>query len=191
MLLFFDTETSGLPRRWQAPITDLSNWPRLVQLAWILTDLDGNPIQSECRIVRPEGFRIDPGATRTHGITTARALREGEPLPEVLQSLEQALEQVKTVVAHNVSFDLAVVGAEFLRQQKVDPLSLRKAICTMREGTRHCRIPGRYGYKWPTLAELHEHLFQQSFADAHDALADCDACRRCFVKLKELKVLKV
>ena len=33
--LFFDTETTGLPRNWSAPVSDLNNWPRLVQIAWI------------------------------------------------------------------------------------------------------------------------------------------------------------
>jgi len=30
MYLFFDTETTGLPRNWKAPVTDLDNWPRMV-----------------------------------------------------------------------------------------------------------------------------------------------------------------
>ncbi len=33
MYLFFDTETTGLPRNWHAPASDLANWPRLIQLA--------------------------------------------------------------------------------------------------------------------------------------------------------------
>ena len=31
--LFFDTETTGLPRNYKAPSSDTRNWPRLVQLA--------------------------------------------------------------------------------------------------------------------------------------------------------------
>ena len=27
MIFFFDTETTGLPRNWKAPITDIDNWP--------------------------------------------------------------------------------------------------------------------------------------------------------------------
>jgi len=26
MYLFFDTETTGFPRKWKIPITDLNNW---------------------------------------------------------------------------------------------------------------------------------------------------------------------
>ena len=46
MYLFFDTETTGLPKRWNAPVTDVDNWPRLVQLAWITYDNQGNKLNS-------------------------------------------------------------------------------------------------------------------------------------------------
>ena len=56
MYLFFDTETTGLPKRWNAPVTDLENWPRLVQLAWIMYDDRGNMLES--RIVSSKARRI-------------------------------------------------------------------------------------------------------------------------------------
>ncbi len=46
MFLFFDTETTGLPRNWQAPLEDLDNWPRLVQLAWLLMDENGKEVKA-------------------------------------------------------------------------------------------------------------------------------------------------
>lgn len=62
MYLFFDTETTGLPKRWNAPVTDLENWPRLVQLAWIMYDDRGNMLESRDVIVKPEGFTIPSGS---------------------------------------------------------------------------------------------------------------------------------
>jgi hypothetical protein len=44
MYLFFDNETTVLPRNWKAPVTDLNNWPRVVQLAYLLYDENGNKI---------------------------------------------------------------------------------------------------------------------------------------------------
>ena len=38
MFLIFDTETTGLPKRWNAPLTDSDNWPRCIQIAWQLHD---------------------------------------------------------------------------------------------------------------------------------------------------------
>ena len=45
MYLIFDTETTGLPNNWKAPLTDFDNWPRLVQLAWQLHDIKGGLIE--------------------------------------------------------------------------------------------------------------------------------------------------
>ena len=50
-LLFFDTETTGVPRNYKAPASDLKNWPRLVQIAWLLADDDGGEIESAEYIV--------------------------------------------------------------------------------------------------------------------------------------------
>lgn len=41
LLQFFDTETTGLPKNWRAPMHDLDNWPRIIQLAYLVFDLDG------------------------------------------------------------------------------------------------------------------------------------------------------
>ena len=78
MFLFFDTETTGLPQRWNAPVTDVDNWPRLVQLAWIMCDDKGNVIEERSDIIKPEGFSIPVEASRVHGITTIKAQEEGQ-----------------------------------------------------------------------------------------------------------------
>lgn len=58
MFLIFDTETTGLPRNWNAPLTDFDNWPRVVQLAWQIHDADGVLIEVANHIIKPEGFTI-------------------------------------------------------------------------------------------------------------------------------------
>ncbi len=47
MYLIFDTETTGLPKRWDAPITDTDNWPRCIQIAWQLHDEMGKLIEHQ------------------------------------------------------------------------------------------------------------------------------------------------
>ena len=47
MYLFFDTETTGLPKNWKVPATDLNNWPRMIQLAYLIYDRKGNKISSK------------------------------------------------------------------------------------------------------------------------------------------------
>jgi DNA polymerase III subunit epsilon len=190
MYLFFDTETADLPRRWDAPASDVHNWPRLVQLAWIACDANGTPGLPEVHLIRPEGFIISAGAFQRHGISTARAIADGVPLLPVLERFQAAVEEAAAIVAHNVDFDAKVVGAELIRAGLVNRLDQRTQRCTMKESTNFCRLPGGRGYKWPTLTELHTVLFGRPFDGAHDATADCLACMRCFFALQSRCVLR-
>lgn len=182
--LFFDTETTGIPKNYNAPASNTSNWPRLVQLGWILTDESGNEISLGNEIIKPEGFVIPADASRVHGITTEVALREGKPLKQVLQSFLKDAEGIKCFVGHNVSFDQKVVGAELYRLGIADTVSTARNLDTMVAATDYCKIPGVYGYKWPKLIELHRKLFGCDFEDAHDAMVDITATKKCFFEMK-------
>ncbi len=186
MYLFFDTETTGLPRNWKAPVTDLSNWPRLVQLAYKYYDKNGNKIAEGDFIIKPDGFTIPTDASRIHGISTQRALNEGKPLISVLQNFQQLIEQADILVAHNMSFDEKIVGAEFLRVGIPNPIPSKRKICTMESTTNFCAISGPYGYKWPKLSELHYKLFRTTIDEAHNATIDISATVKCFWELKRI-----
>ena len=56
MYIIFDTETTGLPKDWNAPITDVDNWPRCIQIAWQLHDEMGNLVEHEDYLIKPDGF---------------------------------------------------------------------------------------------------------------------------------------
>ena len=58
MFLIFDTETTGLPRNYNAPISDLDNWPRMVQIAWQLHDDAGALLHHDSIIIKPEGIQF-------------------------------------------------------------------------------------------------------------------------------------
>lgn len=94
------------------------------------------------------------------------------------------------LVAHNIRFDEKMVGAELLRTGHANLVETKKRICTMQSATDYCQLPGRYGFKWPTLQELHNTLFKESFDGAHDALADVRACARCYFELKFCNILE-
>jgi DNA polymerase III subunit epsilon len=191
MYLIFDCETTGLPRSWSAPISDLSNWPRVIQVAWQLYDGMESNLESSVQLVRPEGFIIPSDVQRIHGITTARALAEGKKLIDVVTALGAAIEKADVLVAHNIQFDEKVVSAEYLRLNLKPPFSNRKRFCTMQNTTELCGIPGSRGYKWPTLAQLYWKLFNSKFDDAHDAGADVAACAKCFFELKHRGVISL
>ncbi len=186
MYLIFDTETTGLPKRWDAPITDTDNWPRCIQIAWQLHDAMGNCIEHQDYLVKPEGFNIPYDAEKIHGISTELAQEQGVPLTEVLEKFNRALSKTKFVVGQNVKFDLNIMGAEFVRETVDNQLQELPVLDTCTEHTANlCQIPGgRYGkFKLPTLTELHEFLFNKPFSEAHNATADVEATTRCFFEL--------
>jgi DNA polymerase III epsilon subunit-like protein len=186
MYLFFDTETTGLPKNWKAPVTDLSNWPRLVQLAYLFYDRNGTKINSGNYIIKPEGFTIPNDASRIHGITTEKASSSGRSLKLVLEEFILLVEDAEIIVAHNISFDEKIVGAEFLRNNLPNILDRKKKICTMASTTSFCAIDGPYGYKWPKLSELHYKLFKTGFEEQHDASVDITATAKCFWELRRI-----
>ena len=188
-LLFFDTETTGVPRNYKAPASDVNNWPRLVQIAWLVADDDGAEIESAEYIIKPEGFTIPADAAKVHGITTEMALREGRELKAVLAEAVSHIEKAAQLVAHNIDFDEKILGAELLRAGLPNLVESRPRVCTMRSSTDFCRLPGAYGYKWPKLDELHRKLFNEPLAGAHRALVDVRACARCYFELRRLKVM--
>lgn len=189
MYLFFDTETTGLPKRWNAPVTDVENWPRLVQLAWIMCKDNGEVAECCNSVIRPDGFVIPAEVSRIHGITTQMALEQGRELQEVLNEFSEKMDEAEALVGHNISFDECIVGAEFERLRMMTTLFLKPKYCTMKGATNYCRLPGKNGFKAPRLAELHRVLFGTEFDNAHNAMADVEATVRCFWKLRELKVM--
>ena len=189
MYLIFDTETTGLPRNWNAPITDTDNWPRCVQIAWQLHDDLGRLVEHQDFLIRPEGFNIPFDAEQIHGISTELALQKGHELEEVLHLFNEALTKSEFVVGHNLNFDLNILGCEFHRKGTATRLSEIPVLDTCTESTALiCEIPGgRYGkFKLPTLTELYEELFKEPFQEAHNATADVEATTRCFLELIRL-----
>ncbi len=189
MYLFFDTETTGLPRNWKAPVTDLNNWPRMIQIAWILCDNSGNRIESDDFIIKPENFEIPGDAARVHGISTERANSEGKDLVVVLNNFNELVKRSAFIVAHNISFDEKILGAELLRKRIQNDFNKKRKMCTMQSSTNYCRLPGRYGYKWPKLSELHIKLFGEDFDEAHDASVDINATERCFWEMRKIGLI--
>ena len=186
MYLIFDTETTGLPKRWDAPITDTGNWPRCVQIAWQLHDEMGKLIEHQDFLVQPEGFNIPYDAENIHGISTELADADGLPMAEVLEKFNIALSKSKFIVGQNLKFDINIMGCEFHRFGIESQMSSMPVLDTCTEVTASLlQLPGGRGgkFKLPTLTELHSYLFNKPFAEAHNATADVEATTRCFFEL--------
>ena len=168
MYLIFDTETTGLPRNWNAPLSDSDNWPRCVQIAWQLHALDGRMISHDDFIIRPDGFDIPFESEKVHGISTALAKRDGVDIKTVVESFLAVVDQADFLVGHNLKFDLNIMGAELLRLGKENTLAENAILDTCTEDTALlCELPGGRGgkFKLPTLSELYAFLFHDSFEE--------------------------
>jgi DNA polymerase-3 subunit alpha len=186
MYLIFDTETTGLPKRWDAPITDTDNWPRCIQIAWQLHDDMGKLIEHQDYLVKPDGFNIPYDAERIHGISTELAAEKGISLVAVLDKFNEALGKAKFIVGQNLGFDLNIMGSEFHRLGLESQMSQMPVLDTCTEVTASLlKLPGGRGgrFKLPTLTELHSFLFNKGFGEAHNATADVEATTRCFLEL--------
>jgi DNA polymerase III epsilon subunit-like protein len=160
-----------------------------VQIAWTILDKDLKEIKSENFIVKPEGFEIPKESSDIHRVTQEKALREGQPLREVIQVLNKELESCPSMVAHNIDFDSKVIAAEMHRLQEFPKLSEKlNKICTMKATTDLVGLPSPYGsgFKWPKLEELYYFLFKEKFEDAHDASVDVKALVACYVELNKM-----
>ncbi len=185
MFLIFDTETTGLPLRNNAPIEELENWPRIVQIAWQVHDKRGELITAENYIIKPDGFEIPYSSEKIHGISTSKANEVGVPLSEAMEKFADAVGTADYIIGHNVKFDINITAAEFLRTELANELLTKPHICTMELTREFCQLPGGRGgkFKSPKLEELYTILFSEGFPEAHNASADVNATARCFLEL--------
>ncbi len=193
MLLFFDTETTGLPVKGGA----LEQQPRIVQLAALLTTDEGEERACFSTLIRPQGWCIPAEAAAIHGISTERALEEGVNLKAALHVLYAWMGCARVQVAHNIRFDAQLLRWDSERAfgRAPDPASLPPPFCTMDAAAPIVNLPptprmvaaGFHRPKAPKLAECIRHFFGEDLAGAHDALVDVRACARVYLHLQRRK----
>lgn len=189
LYLIIDTETNGLPQSYHLPITDLTNWPRLISVAWGLYDEQGKELCRQYTLVKPDGYRWNRVAQQIHRITPEQAQAEGQPLIDVLNQLRPAIERADAWVGHNIDLDYGVIGAEFIRAERTQPGRVgefpdRPVLCTMDASAKVTanREPVR-------LEDLYQLLTGQRMKGMHNAAADMQATAHCFFELKRRNVL--
>ena len=190
MFLIFDTETTGLPKKWSAPLTDFDNWPRAIQVAWQVHDKNGICISNQSFIIHPKGFSIPYDSEKIHGISTQLAKKIGVEIDFVLEKFSEDLNKSNFICGHNLNFDEKILGSEYLRINGQNPLQDFPKIDTCTEETAQiCMLKGGRGrkFKLPTLQELYNHLFNEKFESAHNASADVEATALCLFQLLKNK----
>lgn len=171
-ILFFDTETTGLVNH-KLPGSDPCQ-PHLVQLGAILTI--GREQIHKVSITVNNGVPIPERASQVHGITEEKASMIGMSPVAGCSIFYNMAKLADVFVMHNASFDMRVLQAAFCRVDRCYDFWQVPTVCTMKDLTPILKIPGRFGYKWPTLMEAYKALVDENgFEDAHDALADISA----------------
>jgi len=190
MYLTFDSETTGLPKNFKAPISDSENWPRLVQLAWQINDKEGKLINNKSFLIKPDNFTIPYNSEKVHGISTKIALEKGIDLIIALKDFEKDIKKCKYIIGHNINFDKNILGAEFYRKNIESDLLNKISIDTGHISKQYCNLKGGFGggLKMPKLTELYEILFGKKFSDAHDAAYDVNATAKSFFYLLKKEV---
>ena len=196
-VLFFDTETTGVPDRSAKWDTDFKDYPHVVQIAW----LHGCKVESH--IIRPDGWEIPQETVDVHGITTEYALEHGEPFAAVVDMFIQDCHDAGLICGHNIHFDTSIIKANILRElgreyydanDVESALYKGKRIDTMRPTMKWVDARMANGrVKFPNLSELYSRCFPGETFPAHDALEDVKAVARCLpvilgLGLVELKV---
>lgn len=172
MTLVFDFETSK-NAEFSLPATHTTQ-PKPVQLAAILYDNERRQRASFCSIVKPAGWKIEPGAQAVHGISQEQAERFGIPQYFVSMQIRQLLVKATRVVTYNTQFDFLVMDHWFDLIGEKWRNGRAVGICPMKALTDAMRIPGPRGYKWPKLDEAFEFITGNPRVKegSHDAMKD-------------------
>jgi DNA polymerase-3 subunit epsilon len=179
--LIFDTETTGMVQ-FRKPPEDKTQ-PDLIQLGMLLVETtDWEPRARHSLLVTlADGVRIEPGAKEAHGISEEDCARYGVAPIVACSLFNQTCMQADIIVAHNLSFDVSIMKTALHRiGNKPHRLDGRQHVCTKETSTDVLKLPGKYGYKWPTLAEAYRHYTGKEIEGAHDALVDTEACLQVF-----------
>lgn len=191
-VLVFDTETTGLPLRRDAAVSETELWPHVVQLSYILYDTSSpDELTCEDMIIRlPATVPLPQESISIHGITRARMNLHGIPIADALDRFDSALQSADVAVAHNLPFDKKMLMVEARRLNRPQYFTRQghgvREHCTMRSNRAFCNIVtrnrnGESYLKNPKLVELHEKVFGETPGGLHDSMADVLVCLRCYI----------
>lgn len=177
--LVFDTETNGKrPKNAQLP-----DEPAITQIAAVLY-LGRRPVGHLSCFVQPLNFDGSPATIPTEqffidsGITQETVDAVGRPLRTGLAEFNQMVKVADRIVAHNMQFDDPITRSNYARvaAPQQEYWNTPK-LCTMKTLEPVLKLPGKYGFKFPTLDESYRALVDpMGFTGAHDAMVDVEAC---------------
>ncbi len=207
--LVVDTETTGLPIVYDAPFTDVNNWPRIIELSWELCWENGETIEKACDLIQPDGWRFPTGDFwKEHGFNEAESMLNGVDIIIALTNLTVAMCCSDVMVCHNLSYDKPIIECEMYRYS-IYPKAVRRQLvennivleaglrlegvpllkeCTKLLSTPILKLPGFKGnYSWPKLEVAYEFMFGEKMSGAHHASSDVEATKKVYLWIKSLE----
>ncbi|RZF61883.1 3'-5' exonuclease [Sphingobacterium corticibacterium] len=179
--LFIDTETSGIPQRWNRPYSDEKNWPHVIQVAWIIYDVSGTEIKRTSKYIYEGDIDITPASYDVHGITRAYLKQHGDRRKAVLRKLAHDIQKYNPVIiGHFVELDVQVLSADYYRANLPNPFISQSFFCTMLDSEKYATNPSATYLRLP---QLHEYLFDNLLTEIHEAEQDANATAKCFFEL--------
>ncbi len=163
MLIVYDTETTGLVKHPDAP---LSKQPRIIEFgAMALSLKNGKPIGKKFKALINPGEPLTEEITRITGITN-EDVRDAPTFVNAWPKIAAYIKGARAMLAHNEPFDHAIIDYELKRASKkfVWPV----VFCTI----------GLYREQWGRdmkLTELYAQTMGRQLDQKHRALSDVEA----------------
>ena len=215
LVLFFDTETTGLPifdkfSNTNPVWTPLNKQPYITQISALLFDSKTYQVIKflNAYIRIPNLELITEELVQINGIKREKCELEGIPMEEALVQFFEMYKQSRCVIAHNIRFDRKMIiiekqrhkaallekcpdiGTLFKYEADIEAIPV-KPYCTMTTTIDYCNL---YQVKNPNrkkaakLAELYVILFRESPPEPlHNAVIDTLVGLRCYLKFAENK----
>lgn len=189
MKLFFDLETTGLPKQ----ISFDENYPpeeldkydsaRIIEIAIILVK-DGKIHKTYTSLVKPDTFTtLNPKVTEITGITDTDVVNEGRDFKDVLEDIKPLLKEATVINSYNIKFDVNILLSEIFRVNEIDffeYMKTKKTECTMQLSKKYFKK--NYYLK---LEKVYETLFKEDPKQDHRAFGDTILCKEVYYKMKE------
>lgn len=144
MILYFDTETTGL-------------YPgQICQISYVMQTAESLKTKNFFFTVD----YVEPGSLAVHGFSVQKLkeLSLGKRFKDYFKEIKGDFESADLIVAHNTSFDFSFMRKEYERLNEV--FYIKNEFCSMKNSTPICKLKRKTGegYKYPKLQELCEFL---------------------------------
>ena len=143
-VLVFDTETTGLIENYRESLYNTSKYPYVVQLSWLLFDVETNKVVKVCDYILkvPDGITISKESSDIHGITNETSKTKGKDPKEIIALFNQDLKTADVCVCHNTRFDKRMMRIELIRHNFADAIykGNHQWYCTMENSTDVCKL---------------------------------------------------